>query len=122
MKHIVAVAIALLVLAGCSSTDDSAADEPTLAAPATTTPPPDLPACAEVWVAGRTLPKDYVGCLDGEEVEGAVTTQCDSGTGTFATYDDAYWGYLGQKVRTDPDGTASDAYVKDADACFDDPS
>lgn len=122
MKHIVAVAIALLVLAGCSSTDDSAADEPTLAAPATTTPPPDLPACAEVWVAGKTLPEDYVGCLEDGSVEGAVTAQCDSGPQRLATYADAFWGYLGQRIRTDPDGTASDAYVKDADVCFDDPS
>lgn len=72
---LVALAGALTACGGDSPTAESG-DEPSRAAA-----DPDLPDCAEVWVAGTVLPLDFAGCNeDGTVVDTEPTQDCDDGT------------------------------------------
>lgn len=106
MQRLIGAAVLAIVLSGCSaplkkhadSGDDSSS-----------------PACTKVWQDGATLPKDYQGCTrpDGD-LEAAVTIKCDSGEGTFTTYEDNYFALLGgtiTKASSDSDAYAA-AYAK----------
>jgi hypothetical protein len=75
-----------------------------------------MPDCSDVWVDGETLPEDYEGCTDGDTIAAAVTIECDSGIGTFVTYDDRFHALLGDTVTEA--STESDEYAKAYEDCF----
>lgn len=102
---IVATALmASALLSSCGSDDtaeDPAASGPSASPTVASTPTadaPDLPACAEVWQEGGTLPRSYDGCAeDGESVERDVV-RCSSGQ-TMVRYADRFYGVLGGKIH-----------------------
>lgn len=133
-------AVLLLALVGCS---DDGGDEPA-AAPSTSGSPtassgstarPDgspspsttdiaelvagLPGCAEVWVAGETLPADYAGCKEpGGGIDPGMVLQCVDGAG-LAAYRDRFWARLdGEISDSGGGGIAQDPeYAADVTAC-----
>jgi hypothetical protein len=62
-----------------STTEETPAEEP--AETSTEEPEPRGPACADVWVAGATLPQKYSGCQDAEKEKWvqAMVYMCSSG-------------------------------------------
>ena len=88
--------VAGLALSACGEDSPETAEEPTSSAtPSTPTetpteeptetpteePEPTGPACADVWVAGATLPQKYAGCQDAEKDKWmqAMVYMCSSG-------------------------------------------
>lgn len=113
--------LSLSTLAACGSDDDSSAQDPqggTTSAAATDAPEesavptetptetptdaatqaPGLPACAEVWVAGATVPGSYEGCLEGEATVPADGRYCEFGRPLF-TYGRDLWAVAGGPVN-----------------------
>lgn len=107
-----AIALALLAT-GCSSSDETdAADNGS-----DTEASSSVPACSDIWVDGQTLPEDYDGCEnDGGSIEAAATIECDSGIGTFATYQDEFFALLGGEITEAP--SDSDEYAAAYEECF----
>lgn len=86
MRSCVGLAALALVLAGCS--DDGGEGESSTG----------LPDCADVWVAGETLPEDYDGCMsDPDTIEAAVVMTCDDGS-EFTGFDDRLYAKLGGEI------------------------
>lgn len=93
-----------LWLGGCG--DDSVAparatgssDTPAVSDSTSTTPVPDGPACAEVWVDGKDLPRSYRGCVQGDTWVRADTSHCASGQ-VLVTFDDRFYGAKGAVVN-----------------------
>ena len=57
-----------------------------------------LPACAELWTDGGTLPEDYRGCTDeNDEVTAPVTLTCADGD-VLVTYDDRFFAAPGGEI------------------------
>ena len=73
----------------------------------------DSPKCADVWVVGKTLPKDFENCIgsDGAIVLGAYY---DCADGSQLTMNDEPKGLavLGQKIQKYTDATWSAAFDK----------
>lgn len=72
------------------------------------------PECSEVWVAGQTLPENYEGCTNGDEIEAAFSYDCEDGTSLFAN-DDFWVRTPGEIVAMD--GEDDPAYSKAFDDC-----
>ena len=111
-------AVALVLLAGlglaaCGEDDPDSAEDPS-AGESTSTPSetpteepseepseePMGPACADVWVAGATLPATYDGCQDAEKekwVE-AMVYHCSSGQ-RLVTYGTTFYAAKGEVVN-----------------------
>jgi hypothetical protein len=93
---------ALLMLAGCTSSDgssggdgkNSAKPKPTAAR---TTAPPAGPNCADIWKAGATLPEGYTKCVAGGAYGQQDVTECQDGTKLVA-YADAYFAVTGGRI------------------------
>lgn len=113
MRTRLAICAALALLAtGCSG-DDTGADDSGSAATAES----GTPACSEVWIDGETLPGDYEGCTnDDGSIEAAATLECDSGIGTFATYQDEFFALLGGEITEAP--SDSEEYAAAYEDCF----
>lgn len=107
-KTIAASAAALLAftLAGCGDNSDSPESsrdkEENL-----------VPKCADVWVAGETMPKDYEGCMSGDTLEAAASFDCKDGSSLFQ-YEDDFWAFGGQEIHEEAGGVASAAPYKEA--------
>lgn len=56
-----------------TSASSTPSSTPSTTVPATS---PAVPACASVWVAGKVLPADYAGCMNGDTLEAAVSSGC----------------------------------------------
>lgn len=102
-----ALALAVMTLPSCARQDDPSviAGEPIVF---------DLPACAQVWKDGATLPRDYEGC------EGPTTTELGAGIDCWnspglMTYDDRFFALLGGEITEAPVG--SEAYDQAYDEC-----
>jgi hypothetical protein len=111
-------AVALTLVAGlgltaCGEDGPDSADEPS-ASESTSTPAeepsetpteeaseePKGPACADVWVAGETLPTSYAGCQDADSdrwVE-AMVFRCSSGQ-RLVTYRRTFYAAKGEVVN-----------------------
>ena len=88
-SHVLVLSVALLA-AGCAQAGRP--DRDTAAATST------LPACAELWTDGGTLPEDYRGCTDeGGEVTAPVSLSCADGD-VLVTYDDRFIGAPGGEI------------------------
>lgn len=115
MRTRLAICAALALMAsGCSSDDgETSAESDTATAPESS----GTPACAEVWVDGETLPEDYEGCENEDgSIEAAATIECDSGIGTFATYQDEFFALLGGEITEAP--SSSEEYAAAYEECF----
>ncbi|WP_148614002.1 hypothetical protein [Nocardioides rubriscoriae] len=125
LRPLALAAVVVVVAGGCGATDaggdasaaDTASTAPASTMPATSTavptqptqPPqptrpsaPRLPACDEVW-SQETLPRRYLGCLEGDAVVEAMAFTCSTGA-TLVVYRDHY--ALGGRVINDTDGPA----------------
>jgi hypothetical protein len=122
-----AVAAAILLLAvGCGDDDGDAAEDPAGESPSSQSPSatdggseppaPDLPPCADVWVAGATLPRDYRGCeQDGEAVR-ADKHQCSYGS-AIVEYADRFYAVSGKQINEVPSLTDSEQFKQALSAC-----
>lgn len=95
-RLVILTATALLLLAGCTSSDgkgddDKDSSKPT---PTKTTAAPKGPDCAGIWKAGATLPEDYTTCVDKGAVGAQDVTECEDGTKLVA-FSDAYFAITG---------------------------
>ncbi len=105
--------VAGLGLTACGEQGSGAAEEPS-AGESTSTPTEDPtespteeateeptgPACADVWVAGATLPEKYSGCQDAEKdkwIE-AMVYHCSSGQ-RLVTYRTTFYAAKGEVVN-----------------------
>jgi hypothetical protein len=75
-----------------------------------------LPDCSDVWVAGKTLPEDYEGCMKDGSIQVSETKKCSAMEGRFVTFDEKYFGILGEEVSDA--GLSSPEYQEAAQACF----
>ena len=105
------LALAGLALTACGDQEPDSAAEPsssTCESPSETpsdtsseTPTEDAgPACADVWVAGATLPEDYSGCQDdakGKWVQ-AMVYHCSSGQ-RLVTFGTTFYAAKGEVVN-----------------------
>ncbi|KQV76742.1 hypothetical protein ASC61_18020 [Aeromicrobium sp. Root344] len=100
-RLVVLTVTALLLLAGCTSSDGKGRGEdgqPTAKPPTTkTTPAPTGPACASIWKEGTTLPADYTKCVDGGAYGSQDVTKCQDGT-RLVTYSDTYFAVTGGRI------------------------
>jgi hypothetical protein len=126
LTRFAALAAVLLLAAGCGDDDggsaqDPAEDTPTSQQPSATDgtsepPAPDLPACADVWVAGATLPRAYHGC----EQDGAAIKPdkhpCSYGS-AIVEFADRFYAVSGKHINEVPSLTESDQYQQALSAC-----
>jgi hypothetical protein len=118
-----ALAAAVLVLAaGCGDdgggTAEDPADDTTSQQSGATdgTSSTDLPPCADVWVAGATLPRDYRGCeQDGEAVK-PDKHPCSYGS-TIVEFADRFYAVSGKQINEVPSLTDSEQYQQALSAC-----
>jgi len=127
LKRSAAAAAAVLLLAAAcgddngSSAQDPADDTPASQQPSDTDgasepPAPDLPACADVWVAGATLPRSYRGCeQDGESIK-ADKHPCSYGS-AIVEFADRFYAVNGKQINEVPSLTDSDQYQQALSAC-----
>lgn len=99
-------AVLLLTLTACGATTDgkdtgSEANKVEVSKTPTKSAEPEYPKCDDVWVAGKTLPANYDGCLNGDAVEVYSAFDCNDGKTQLGSYQDRFW------VVT-PDGTIAD--------------
>jgi hypothetical protein len=90
---------ALLLLAGCTSSDGDGDGGKDSAKPSATktTAAPTGPDCAGIWKAGATLPKDYTKCVNDGAYGEQDVTDCKDGTKLVA-YADAYFAVTGGPI------------------------
>jgi len=91
---------ALLLLAGCTSSDGGRSDgdkETTKPSATKTTPAPTGPACASIWKKGTTLPAGYTRCVDDGAYGLQDVTKCQDGTKLVA-YSDTYFALTGGRI------------------------
>ena len=116
-----ALAAAVLVLAaGCGDdggTAEDPADDTTSQQPsATDGQTTELPPCADVWVTGATLPRDYRGCeQDGEAVK-PDKHPCSYGA-TIIEFADRFYAVSGKQINEVPSLTDSEQYQQALSAC-----
>ncbi len=117
-----ALAVAMLLLAvGCSdddadTADDPAGDEPASQSPSSTEGSTGLPACADIWVAGAKLPRDYRGCeQDGAAVK-ADKHRCSYGA-AIIEFDDRFYAVTGKYINEVPSLIESEQYQQALTAC-----
>ena len=122
-----ALAAAVLVLAaGCGDDDgdaaaDPAGDDSTSQSPSDSDgsagqPEIDLPACAEVWVGGARLPRNYHGCeQDGAAVK-ADKHECSYGA-SIIEFDDRFYAVNGKTINEVPSLTDSEQFHRALNAC-----
>lgn len=122
--------LSVVLLSGCGSDSDTAADDtadpsssgstPTDAA--TTEQVDDasgggFPDCGEVWKVGRTLPEDYLGCMDGTTPFDLDGIECESGQ-FIVKHDDRFWAVAGGRIaRAEPTLLEDPDYKADLATC-----
>lgn len=115
------VAAMLLLAAGCGDDEGDAAEDTSGETSASQSSSPTdggtgLPACAEVWVAGETLPRDYQGC---EQDGAAVKPQkhsCSYGS-AIVEFDDTFYAVTGKQINEVPSLADSDQFHQALSAC-----
>jgi len=122
-----AVAAGILLLAvGCGDDDKGAAEDPAGESPssqspsatdASSEPPaPELPMCADVWIAGATLPRDYRGCEQEGEAVPADKHQCSYGS-AIVEFADRFYAVTGKQINEVPSLADSEQYKQALSAC-----
>jgi hypothetical protein len=126
------IKIATVLVALCATTalgacgneadDDRATDSSsetsgeTPSASATSTEAGALPECADVWIDGQVLPKDYTACTsDGETIK-PVRKKCGYGA-TFFEQDGRFFAMKGNAITDAGDLETSDQYQQLLTTC-----
>lgn len=124
----VAMAAALLlVTAACGGDSDDTAEDTaestapsgqasTSDAPTSDAPGTEAPDCAEVWVAGATLPRGYQGCEQGGETVRADRHPCSYGA-AIVEFDDRFYAVTGKKINEVPSLAESQQFEQALSAC-----
>lgn len=115
--------LSVVLLSGCGSDSDTAADD--TASPASDSTPADasttaeesadaggFPDCADVWQEGRTLPEDYLGCMEGETPFDLDGIECESGQ-FIVKHDDRFWAVAGGRIARAEGSLLEDPDYKD---------
>lgn len=71
----------------------------------------NAPQCSDVWAVGKTLPKDYEGCMRDGTIEAAVVYNCDDGS-KLTGYDNKFFALVGGPIEPQTDETYSAAFDK----------
>jgi hypothetical protein len=118
-------AATVLGACGSESGDNDAAADPTSQSSSespsdsTTEPSPDagaLPECADVWVDGQDLPKDYTACTtDGETIK-PVKRACGYGA-KFLEQDGRFFAIKGNRITDAGDLETNEDYQQILAAC-----
>lgn len=96
-----------IVLTGCGGGDDST--EPSNALKGVEQMAEDAPACADVWVAGQTLPDEYEGCTDESGMLFVATAmQCDDGSQLVSYEQENMWVVTPGEILQSPVPIAED--------------
>jgi len=121
-RRLAVAALLLLPLAACGDETgaDSAGSDTSTASESPSASSPSaggVPACADVWVDGATLPEQYAGCLDdsGEKVP-ADATQCATGA-RLVTYDERFYAMTGHVVNDEGSLADSTSYASAKASC-----
>jgi hypothetical protein len=98
-RFAILTATALVLLAGCTSSDGKDDDGKDSAKPsaARTSAAPKGPDCAGIWKAGATLPDDYTTCVDNGAYGAQDVTDCEDGTKLVA-FSDTYFAITGGPI------------------------
>ena len=100
-RVIMVAALLTVSLTGCGGGDSSPSSD---GAPQASGPAETWPACDQVWVTGKTLAKDYEGCvIKGNSVAVFSPEQCPSGA-TYASYDDRWYAVPGDTIHESKGG------------------
>ena len=122
-----AMAAAILLLAvGCGDDDGAGAEDPAGESPSSQSPSatdgsseppaPELPICADVWVAGAILPRDYRGCeQDGEAIK-ADKHPCSYGS-AIVEFADRFYAVTGKQINEVPSLIDSEQFKQALSAC-----
>lgn len=111
----------LLLGAACGDDQGTTADDPAGDSPAgqessDTETATGLPPCADVWVAGAKLPRDYRGCeQDGEAIK-PDKHPCSYGL-AIVEFDDRFYAVTGKQINEVPSLSESDQYHRALTAC-----
>lgn len=98
------------------STSESTGETPSESPTETSTEPGALPECADVWVDGQDLPKDYKACTtDGETIK-PVRHTCGYGA-TFFEHDGRFFALRGNPITDAGDLETSDQYQQLLTTC-----
>ncbi|WP_134764555.1 hypothetical protein [Nocardioides sp. 1609] len=94
--------------------DDTAAPTETGEPTTSAVPVPEgTPTCADVWVAGATLPRTYSGCAEGETLVAADRLGCSSGQ-RIVRYADRFYAVAGSDITETSGPLAQDPDYGDA--------
>ena len=98
------------------STSESTGETPSESPTETSTEPGALPECADVWVDGQDLPKDYKACTtDGETIK-PVRHTCGYGA-TFIEHEGRFFAMKGNRITDAGDLETSDEYQQLLTTC-----
>jgi hypothetical protein len=96
-RLVILTVTALVLLAGCTSSDDKGDDKGSKPSASKTTAAPTGPDCAGIWKVGATLPDDYTKCVDNGAYGAQDVTECEDGTKLVA-FSDAYYAVTGGPI------------------------
>ena len=98
------------------ASSESQSESPSESPTETSTEPGALPECADVWVDGQDLPKDYKACTtDGETIK-PVRRTCGYGA-TFLEQDGRFYAMKGHPVTDAGDLETNDEYQQLLTTC-----
>lgn len=115
--------LSVALLGGCGSDGDTAADDTSSESPSGSPSVAEsestdasesatgggFPDCGEVWRVGRTLPEDYLGCVEGTTPFDLDGIECESGQ-FIVKHDDRFWAVAGGRIAK-----ADSTLLKDPD-------
>jgi hypothetical protein len=108
----IAVAVAFLVAAGCSSDDTSTPS-------ASSVVPTDMPACDEVYAEGNVIDNEFgLACVLDDELVSPRPVRLECGDGRILVFNDLAWGYDGEGMTITPEDDPSKMPEEAVDECI----
>jgi hypothetical protein len=95
---------------------ESTSESPTETPTETSTEPGALPECADVWVDGQDLPKDYTACTSEGETIKPAKKKCGYGA-TFYEQDGRFFAMRGNAITDAGDLETSEKYQQLLTTC-----
>lgn len=102
--------------AQASPTESPSGGATTTASPTADPSAAGLPACRDVWRAGKTLPNRYAGCADSGTAVAADDLACSSGQ-SIVTYAERFYAVRGGPIRRVADVDRSADYREMVETC-----
>lgn len=111
----IAGVVVALALAGAGCSADSG-DTPS----ASSVPPRDMPACADIYVAGAVIDNQNFGlaCVQNETIVSPRPVHIDCTDGRELLFNDLAWGYFGGPMTLTPEDDPSKMPEAEVDACL----